>query len=189
MLNDLKKLFSRTWSAFHEELGRRDPEDEVAELLAAMRREMVEARATVPVLEEALEQARRELERERKALDDCHRRRALAQRIGDAETVRVAEEFAERHAARVGVLEEKLRAAQAERDLRVEEVSRMSRQYKETEANRFALLARLRTQRAQARMGVSSGDEPDPLAELDRESARADVEERLRELKRRMGQE
>ena len=30
MLPDLKTLFSRTWSAFGEEAGRREPEDQVA---------------------------------------------------------------------------------------------------------------------------------------------------------------
>lgn len=217
MFEDLKNLFSRSWDSFQSELERREPEDEVAELLSSMRREMVEARATVPVLEETVHAARKELEREQRALADCERRRGLAERIGDAETARVAEEFAARHRDRIAVAEEKIRAAEAERDLRKREVAAMSRQYKEAEANRFAILARLRTQRAQGRMGTGPGGAGAPLDDLDRAAEEVgrraryaealgelddldsppprpgpspdEVEERLRELKRRMGQE
>lgn len=217
MFDDLKNLFSKTWDAFQAEAGRSEPEDQVAELLSAMRREMVEARATVPLLEEAVTSARSALERERRALADVERRRGLAERIGDAETVRVADEFAVRHRARIAVLEDKVRAAEAERDLRKREVAEMSRQYKDADANRFALLARLRTTRAQGRMGAALGDDAPPFADLGRmgetlgDRARyaeamdeledldsppppprptaSDMEERLRELKRRMGQE
>ncbi|HEX2091871.1 MAG TPA: hypothetical protein VHG28_05680 [Longimicrobiaceae bacterium] len=219
MFDDLKTLFSRAWTSFHEEMSRREPEDQVAELLGAMRREMVEARATLPVLEELVQRTRADLERERRALADAERRRGLAERIGDAETVRVAEEFIERHRQRIGVLEEKVRAAEAERDLQAREIQEMSRKYKEAEANRFAMVARLRTARAQGRMGAALGDTGTPFDDLDRVSegidqrvreaealdeladldspsssgpdpvSRADlVEDRLRELKRRMGQ-
>lgn len=216
MIDDLKNLFARTWSAFQAEAGRREPEDQVADLLTAMRREMVEVRATLPLLDDAVTAARSGLERERRALADCERRRSLAERIGDAETVRVADDFAAKHRDRIAVLEDKLRAAEAERALRGREVTEMSKQYKEAEANRFALLARLRTDRAQGRMGAALGsDAPgfDDLGRLEEEldrraryaeamdelrdldspppprSTPADVEERLRELKRRMGQE
>ncbi|HEX2189274.1 MAG TPA: hypothetical protein VHG51_10275 [Longimicrobiaceae bacterium] len=217
MFDDLKNLFSRTWDAFQAEAGRSEPEDQVAALLGAMRREMVEARATVPVLEEAVAAARAGLERERRALADTERRRGMAERIGDAETVRVAEEFAAKHRARIGVLEEKLRAAEAELELRRREVAEMSRQYKDADANRFALVARLRTLRAQGRMGAALGADAGLFADLGRAEEELDgraryaealdeledldappppprppapdVEERLRELKRRMGQE
>src|SRR5688500_1698138 len=53
MINELKTLFSRTWDAFLAEVSRRDPEDQVAGLLSAMRREMVEARAALPTYEAA----------------------------------------------------------------------------------------------------------------------------------------
>ncbi len=113
MLDDLKKLFSQSWAAFLDEAQRREPADEVAGLLAAMRREMVDARAALPLYEKNVLAATAELERERRALDDAVRRGGMASRIGDAETVRVAEEFAERHRKRVAVLEEKARAADA----------------------------------------------------------------------------
>jgi len=189
MLDDLKHLFSRTWSAFQAEASRREPEDVVAELLSAMRREMVEARASLPLYDEEVARVRRELDRERAALSDCLRRRDLAERIGDAETVRVAEEFAGRHRRRVEVLEEKARAAQGERDLRAEEVERMMRQYRQTEAERFALVARLRAG-GRLEVGSSAPADPDDTPGAARRGADPEaLEERLRELKRRMGHE
>ncbi|HEU0299644.1 MAG TPA: hypothetical protein VFR37_09325, partial [Longimicrobium sp.] len=65
MINELKTLFARTWDAFLAEVGKREPEDQVAGLLSAMRREMVEARAQLPLLETNHKVAVAELERER----------------------------------------------------------------------------------------------------------------------------
>jgi phage shock protein A len=217
MINDLKRLFSRTWDTFITELGRRDPEDEVVGLLGAMRREMVDARASLPLYEEHQRAAEAELLREQRALEDAVRRGGLAQKINDAETVRVAAEFAERHRKRVAVLEEKVRAARAERELRAQEVQDMMRRYKEADGNRFVLLNEVRRARSQQRMSgmmgqelddfdraaekmeseIAYGDALDELNGLDptppppppsQTSIHDDVEARLQELKRRMGQ-
>ncbi|HEX8831303.1 MAG TPA: hypothetical protein VF705_09070, partial [Longimicrobium sp.] len=95
-------------------------------------------------------------------------------RINDAETVRIAAEFAERHRKRVAVLEDKVRAAKAEQELRAQEVQDMMRRYKEADANRFILVSELRRRGVQARLDPAP---PPP-----------DVEDQLAELKRRMGQ-
>lgn len=216
MINDLKNLFARSWDAFLAEVRKREPEDQVAGLLSAMRREMVEARAALPTYDEAARAADAELARERKALEDAVRRGGMAERIGDAETVRVAGEFAERHRRRVAVLEEKVRAARAEHELRTQEVQDMMHRYKEADANRFALLNEVRRAQSQARLddiGEArafddfgraadkietnigyhealrdledlAGPEPPPV---DRASVDAEIDERLREMKRRMG--
>lgn len=216
-MNDLKRLFSRTWDTFVTELGRREPEDDVAGVLGAMRREMVDARATLPTYGEAVRAAEVELERERRALDDAVRRGGLAEKINDAETVRIAAEYAERHRRRVAVLEEKVRAARAEHELRAQEVDEMMRRYKEADANRFGLLNEMRRARSQQRLdGMTSGqtfDDYDRVTEkLESEiaygdaleelsgidttppppppsahSVHDDVEARLQEMKRRMG--
>lgn len=217
MINDLKRLFSRTWDTFVAELGRREPEDDVVGLLGAMRREMVDTRAALPLYEQHQRAAEAELAREQRALDDAVRRGGLAQKIDDAETVRVAAEFAERHRKRVAVLEEKVRAARAERELRVQEADDMMRRYKEADANRFVLLNEVRRARSQQRMGgiaegepfsdfdraaekmeseIAYGEALDELNGLDstppppppsQASIHDDVEARLQELKRRMG--
>lgn len=214
MINDLKNLFSTAWDAFLVELGRRDPADHVAELLGGMRREMVQARASLPLYDDAVRAADAELARERKALDDAVRRGGLAEKIGDAETARIAGEFAERHRKRVAVLEEKARAARAEQELRAQEVQDMMRRYKEADANRFVLLNDIRRAQSQARMGdmgeAKAFDDfgraaekietelayDQALGELEdlagpppppRPSNEDEVEARLQEMKRRMG--
>ncbi|HST62870.1 MAG TPA: hypothetical protein VLK84_29455, partial [Longimicrobium sp.] len=126
-------------------------------------------------------------------------------------------EFAERHRKRVAVLEEKVRAARAERELRAQEVDDMMRRYKEADANRFVLLNEVRRAQSQQRMGgiagaqafddfdraaekmeseIAYGDALDELNGLDptppppppsQTSIHDDVEARLQELKRRMG--
>lgn len=210
MLDDLKKMFSQAWDSFTTEVGKRDPEDHIAGLLSAMRREMVEVRAQVPLLEQNYKAAVVDLERERKRLEDTERRGAMARRINDAETVKVAEEFAEKHRRRVAVLEEKVRAAKAEWELRQQESQEMMVKYKDAETNRFALLGELRRQGARARIdsagGGPLGDDFDRFAQkidddaayddalrdlegddVPRPSPAGDVDARLEELKRRMG--
>lgn len=211
MLDDLKKLFTQAWASFLDEVGRREPEDQVAGLLGAMRREMVEARAQLPLLEQNYNAAVAELEREKTRLADTGRRRGQAERIGDAETVRVATEFEEKHRRRVAVLEEKVRAAAAEWELRRDESKEMMERYREADANRFVLLSELRRQGARGRIDAAGGGAPldgfaraeeqieheaayadamDDLADAPpppRRPAPADVDARLEELKRRMG--
>jgi phage shock protein A len=221
MLDEIRKAFTEAWAAFRIELSRNDPEDQVATLLTAMRRELVAARAELPAYDEAARRAAAQAEREQGLLADCVRRGGLAEKIGDHETVRVAAEFAERHRARIAVLEEKARAARDEAGLRRREADEMMRRYKHADANRFALLAEIRARGAAntirgamgsaGSMGPMSGgsvnDEfdrfasrledqasyADALGELDDDAPPLsrpadDVEDRLAELKRRMGQ-
>lgn len=214
MFDDLRKLFRESVAAFRTEIGRREPEDEVAELLSAMRRELVAARAALPEYTAARDQARAELARERTLLEQTERRGALAERIGDAETVRVAAEFADGHRARVEVLEHRVAAAEAECELRTREAEAMKRRFQEADANRMLLLAELRRGASRERLrGVEQGagsafadwermaeridtdaGYADALRDLDdapppRNTADPAVDERLRELKRRMGKE
>ncbi len=197
MLKDLGALLHRALDRFKAEAGRRDPEDQIAELLGGMRREMVDARALVSELKQAAASARSELAREEKRLADCLRRRDMAARIGDEETTRVAEEFTSRHREAVGVLEAKVRAAEAELQLRTREADELAERYRESDARRFALLAELRRAGAHGRSEremTGLEDDFDRFAEqIDDQARRADaaseVEQRLEELKRRAGTE
>lgn len=183
MISDLGRLFRESLAAFQAELGKREPEDEVAALLSAMRSELVEARAAIPDHRRALEQAETSLTEERELIVRCERREAAAVRIGDHETARIASDFAGRHRARAGVLEQKVLALRAELDLRSREADEMMKRFRDADANRFALVAELRTARARGRMSSLLGeDEPPPPG-----PSAADVDDRLRDLKRRMG--
>lgn len=213
MFEELNRIFRKSMGAFRSELSRREPEDQVAELLSAMRREWVAARADLPLLAERIEQARRELARERELLAQTERRGKLAEGK-DAETVRVAAEFAVRHRERIGVLEQKVAAAEAEQALRGREVEEMKQRYTEADGNRFALLAEIRRRQTRARMGMGAEDTAgsfddfgrmeEKISDADAYAAALDeldfdrpapppppddVEERLRRLKREMGKE
>jgi phage shock protein A len=209
MIKDLQDLFKRSWDAFRAEVERRDPEDRVAELLTGMKREIVTATALLPEIADAAQRVEKELARERQGLADCERRGALAERIGDGETAQVAGEFAERHRARIQVLEQKLEATRAEHALRTTELTKMKNAYRKAESQRFALLAQLRTQQAKSRIhgandelwqtfgrmeseidtGSHYADALDDLADegSPQRPPRTDVDDRLAELKRRMG--
>jgi hypothetical protein len=214
MFEDLQKLFRESLAAFRAEIGKREPVDEIAELLSSMRRELAAARAELPELEAEMERTRMELLRERAELDQCERRGKMAERIGDTETVTVATEWATRHRERVHVLEQRQAATAAEQELRTKEVAEMQRRYRTAEINRFRMVeelvrerARLRREELDRRTGTAFDDFSrmeerihdgqavnDALRELDTSDAPPapapahDVEERLRELKRRMGQ-
>jgi phage shock protein A len=217
MLNEIRRIFRRSVDAFRSEVSTREPEDQIAELLSAMRRELVAARAAVPEYEEELRRAQRELAREEEALAQCERRGELAARIGDQETVQIAAEFAGKHRTRIEVLRQKVAASEAELNLRRSEADEMRDRYKEAEANRFALLAQLRMAGAQQRMRSAATGEQGPMADWARMQDRVEhdvrkadayeelseeppptsggrvdpraVEDRLRELKRQMGRE
>jgi phage shock protein A len=197
MLKDLGALLHRALDRFKAEAGRRDPEDQIAELLGGMRREMVDARALVSELKQAAAGAQSELAREQQRLADCLRRRDLAAKIGDEETTRVAEEFESRHREAVGVLEAKARATEAELQLRTREADELAERYRQADARRFALLAELRQAgahgRAEREMAGLEGDFDRFAEQIDdharRTEATGEVERKLEELKRRAGSE
>jgi hypothetical protein len=188
MFDDLKQ-------AFHDLLHGNVPPESRREVLAVMKDTLVRARMSLDDLRDGVAATRRRLVMERKELDTVRRRLGLAQGIGDQETVTIAQRFETQHAERVAVLERKLEAQESELALGEREVAEMTQQLKA------------------AASGVGSGMRPGTVAEevhgdiagvddtratldremagLDRAQRRADAEaaaeERLAELKRRMG--
>ena len=214
MLNEIRRLFRKSADAFRDALQTDDPEDQVADLLTGMRRELVAARAALPEYAEEVARLERALVAEREELGRAERRGEMAGRIDDAETVRVAEEFASRHRERVEVLEQRRAGAVAELELRTREAEEMKRRYQEADTNRFAILAQLRTSGARQRMRSALGGDEGPSADFSRMADRVtdnvayadaleelsaddrspppprddghEIERRLEELKRRM---
>lgn len=216
MLEDLRRIFRQSLDAFRAEAGRREPEDQIAEILTAMRREMVAVRALAASLEKDLLSTSADVDREQEALASCERRGDMARTIGDAETVRVADEFASRHRDKLRILRQKKEALKGELELRRREAEEMTVRYREADANRFVLLAQLRQAAARQARTAPPPDQSDPFSDFARMEERvrhssdylsaleeiedtptpprpdpdgAQVEDRLRELKRRMGRE
>ena len=115
-LDDIKAQLDRIFAA-----GNRSASREQAD---GLRQALVEFKIGIGQLREAVAQSERELQVVRREADDYQRRAGLAGRIGDAETVRVAEEFTAKAHERVDLLERKLlvqrdELAMAERDYQV----------------------------------------------------------------------
>lgn len=191
MFEHIRESLNELWSAA------RTPEDRRA-ALAAMKDTIVRARMGLDDLRGGLEVTRKQLAVQQKELETVRRRKTLAEGIKDAETVTVAERFEQQHAARVEVLTRKLEAQQAELDLVEREVGEMTAQLK---AAASGVGSGLRPGAAAAARGEDALDEElglnrdaglrdelDSLGRSARRSAReSSAEERLAELKKRMG--
>lgn len=151
-----------------------------------MRETLVQARVGLADMRQGIEGTRLSLTAKQRELETVRRRKAQAAAIGDGETVRVAERYEGELASRIEVLTRKLAAQEDEVALGEREVSEMT--------------AELR--KAIGGVAPVPGSVPDPLAtaesaaldelaSLERSRARAardaHADERLAELKRRMG--
>lgn len=186
-------MFDRFRRALEDALnGDRSPAGR-REAIAQMKETLTLARVGLDDLRTGVRQTRARLAAERRELETVQRRKALAANIGDAETVAVAERFERHSVERVAVLERKVAAQEGELALAEADVETMGRELK-------AAIAGVRSGGPSGRGGTTPV-EPDPLdadaaaaAEIDalgrrsRRTAReATADERLADLKRRMG--
>ena len=104
------KVFDDIRHAFRELLHGNVPPEGRRELIAVMKETLVQAKLALEDLREGVEVTRKRVERERAELDTIRRRKGLAQGVGDAETVGIAERFETQHAERLAVLEQKMAA-------------------------------------------------------------------------------
>jgi hypothetical protein len=147
----------------------------------AMNREYLAAQNALDKLDSEIRRTRRESTEERENEQVCRRREEMARRINDQETVRIAVEFAVRHAERAGILERKV-------SVLVEEHSMLAN---DLESMKLTLASTVE------QVGSApAGDIRDILEErrkqdrdfgrLEREAKEKAAEERLEELKRKM---
>ena len=135
-------LFDRLRTQLENAIARATVPPTPREEAAATEETLVALRLGLEDLRRAFAATERELAAEREQLAAAERRGQLAEGIQDAETSRIAQEFAGRHRERVAVLERKL---EVQRD----EVAMAERESAE-------LLARLK----QARQGLDAGGRP-----------------------------
>lgn len=218
MFENLRNAFREAVDNFNKELNRDDVPDVVDGLLRQMHQEVTDAKAQLYTLEEQIKKAIQLSEMEGKEAITCRRREDMARRIGDGETATVAAEFAEKHEKRKEIQARKALALREELELRRGEVEDMLVKIKEARAKRESLSATSGRAEARNSLGAA-GDlfseldrmaekiegvdyqreaEEDLLSEFeDLGSSRSsrgpspeeEAEIRLRELKRRMGEE
>jgi len=167
------------WQELEPEAHGADP----ARRIGAMRRDLDAARAELDRIEADLARARRQLAEERESESTCRRREELARGIGDDETARIAAEFAARHAERAAVLDQKVRALEAEHAL-------MRRDFQAMETAFASAAAEAGPGPAPSldSPGVVPDDDPrgEEFRRLEQEARERAAEARLEELKRRM---
>jgi hypothetical protein len=111
---------------FFRDHTRADPRERAA----VLREALLEAKAGVGTMRDALGATERELAAERQHLTAAERRGRLAAELPDQETVALAQRFTLRHRERVAVLERKLMVQRDELALAEREVAEMLAEYR-----------------------------------------------------------
>jgi hypothetical protein len=154
--------------------------------LAQMRETLVQARVGLADMRQGIEGTRLSLTAKQRELETVRRRKAQATAIGDAETVRVAERYETELASRIEVLARKLTAQEDEVALGEREVSEMTAELRKAIGGVPPVPGIPEDPLASAESAAL-----DELSSLERSRARAardaHADERLAELKRRMG--
>ena len=189
-------MFEDVRQAFRELLnGNVAPEDRRA-MLVEMRETLVRAKLALDDLRNGVAATQKKLTAERNELETIRRRRALAERIQDTETVEVAIRFETLQGERLALLERRLEVETSELAMVEREVAEMTAQYKAAGAGVGSGLRPGGAGTApvtDAELGLGERDsglanEFDSLDRARRRAAsEADAETRLAELKRRMG--
>jgi hypothetical protein len=170
MFQEFKRAWKQAVENFWEELEADGDQD-------AAYREVARVRNQMDQLDEAIADTRTRLEHETEQVQVCVRRERMAKEIGDEETAGIAADYRERHQERASVLERKLDALEAERDL-------CRRDLKEMEK---ALQAG-RVQAARAELeDLNRHPAEDEFRNLEDSAKAQTAQERLDELKKRMG--
>lgn len=218
MFRNLRDAFKEAVHNFRTELNRDQVPEAADRLLRAMEDELVRVRTEVKELEEQLARVQEQAAREDEEVQTCLRREEMARQIGDDETAKIARNYARRHLRMKEVLTEKAGVLAREVEVRSAEVREMFRSLKEARVQRESLLASSSRREARETLQGADGlfAEMDRMSEkineMDRRnqafqdlaetgefssrsgaaeaaaSSDGDVDSRLAELKRRMGQ-
>lgn len=185
-------MFESFRQTLRDLMDRATPPEERRAGLARMKQTLVTARMGLDDLRGGAKLTRQRLDAERRELETMRRRKGYAQGINDTETVALAEKYETHHAERVAVLERKLDAQEAELAIVERDVAEMTAELKQ------AMLgvpgAPSIDDMAAAEVDAALGDASNIARDLDamgraraRSEREADAEQRLAELKRRMG--
>ena len=189
-------MFESFRQTLRDLMDRATPPEERRAGLARMKQTLVTARMGLDDLRGGVTLTRQRQEVERRELETVRRRKGLAAGINDAETVGLAEKYEAHHAERVEMLTRKLDVQGAELAIAEREVAEMTAAMKSAmlgaPAGRATSIRDAAAAEAEAAAG--GGDASRIAQELDalgraraRSDREADAEQRLAELKRRMG--
>jgi hypothetical protein len=177
MFDEWKQAWRQAVENFQRELSEGAP---AAPRLRAMERELVSATGALSRLAAEIRATQLELSREREQEQICRRRESLARDARDAETERIAAEFAARHGQRAGLLERKVAVLEEERALLTYDVDEMKKLVDQVAATSRTSVGSASTGDA----GVNADDAG--FSRLERDARERAADERLEELKRKM---
>ncbi len=170
MFREFKRAWKQAVDNFWEELEADGGQD-------AAYREVSRVRNQMDELDDAIADTRTRLSHEQEQVRVCVRRERMAEEIGDAETARVAAEYRGRHRERADVLARKLEALEAERNLCRRDLQEME---KALQAGRPSARAEIED--------LNRHPAEDAFRNLEDSDRARSAEERLDELKKRMGE-
>ncbi len=187
-------MFDEIKAALHDLLHGNVPPEGRRDLLGVMKQTLVHARLALDDLRASAGVTRKRLQAELAELETIRRRKGLAEKIGDTQTVEIATRFETQHAERVAVLQQKLDAQEQELALAEQDVEEMTRQFK-------AAVAGVGSGMPEGSVAGAATDDlglHDVRSQLENEidtmgrahrraAAEAEADARLAELKRRMG--
>jgi len=187
-------MFEKLRAALREALDAATPPPDLREIAGQMQAAVIEAKAGVGAMREALEQAERDLAHLRRESETSARRRDLAVGIGDQETVEVAERFLARQQELVAVLERKTAAQREELAIAERDLAEMQEQLAAVTKHRGAREAERSVDAAWASLGAAGADRPGVdlegellRSQMDRTARESAAEQALEDLKKRMG--
>jgi phage shock protein A len=183
MFDELREAFREALENFNRELKRDQVPETVNRLLSGMRHEITDEKAAVRGLEEQVARTREHRTRAEEEARTARRRQRLALEIDDAETARLADEYATKHEQHADVLSRKEAALVEELEFRRRTVDEMFARYREAEEKRDALASS--AGRSEARESISAAD--DLFDELDRVADMIDGNEAHAEAAEEMG--
>jgi hypothetical protein len=185
-------MFESFRQSLRDLMDRATPPEERRAGLARMKQTLVTARMGLDDLRAGVAKTRQRLEAEQRELETVRRRKGYAAGINDTETVALAEKYEAHHAERADVLARKLDAQEAELAIAERDVGEMTAELKQAMLGvpGAASIDDVAAAEADAVLDDSSNiaSELDAMGRARARSAReADAEQRLAELKRRMG--
>jgi hypothetical protein len=186
-------VFEQLRRSLNDLLERATKPEDRREVVSRMKGTLVQARLGLDDLRDALAVSRRKLEKERQELETVRRRKELALKVQDTETVTVAERFERQHDERARVLEDKILVQTREVELAEREVEEMKVEIRNAMAGVAPPPSGSPLEDPAADpLGDDAGRQTrEDIDALARDRARADRDadaaRRLEELKRKMG--
>jgi hypothetical protein len=187
-------MFKRLREKLEAALAAATPAEDPRAVVGRMREALIEMRAAVKPLRDALADAERQHAAAGAELETAERRRGMAAEIGDSETVGVAEKYSAKLRERLAVLAQKVAAQRAELALAEQDLGEMTTQFNDAVKQRGGDQAGLAAEAAWRDLGRAGVDRPglDPEDEalrhrMDRAAREAEANAKLEEMKRRMG--